>query len=67
MEQTVSLADLYRELKKIEQVMVTKAELNNFVETVAVLSNEQTMNQIQSSEADISSGRTKKIVSVHDI
>lgn len=66
-EKTISLIDVYRKLKMIEQSMVTKKELESALETVIVLSNEDTMEQIRESEKDIKSGRVKKISSVKDI
>ena len=67
MEKTISLADLYRELKNIEQSMVTKAELESALETISILSNEETMRQLEESESDIRAGKFKKIESVEDI
>jgi len=67
MPQTIDLKDLYEELKKIERAMVTKEELNRFIETLEVLSNEDTMSQIAGSEEDIKEGKVKKIESVDDL
>ena len=67
LKNTISLMDVYRELKRIEQNMVTKTELNNAIETLSVLSNEETMKQIEKSEEDIKRGRIKRINSVNDI
>ena len=67
MEQQVSLSKIYEELKKIERTMVTRAEINGFVDSVAILSNEDTMNQIKDSEKDIDEGNVKEVSSVEDI
>ncbi len=67
MEDTIRLEDLYRELKKIEQAMITKAEMNSMIETIAILSNKDTMRQIIASEKNIKSGKVKKIESVNDL
>ena len=67
MEKSVSLLDLYRELKKIEQNMVTKAQLDMVVETISVLSNPDTMRQIEESEEDIKMGRFKIVNSAKEI
>lgn len=61
MENTIKLEDLYRELKKIEQAMITKAEMNSMIETISILSNKDTMRQIIASEKDIKAGKVKKI------
>ena len=67
MENTIKLEDLYRELKKIEQAMITKAEMNSMIETIAILSNKDTMKQIIDSEKNIKSGKVKKINSINDL
>ena len=67
MTEAVSLEDVYNELKKIERKMVTKEEMNKFVDTLEVLSNEDTMSQIRQSERDIASGKFKEVNSVSDI
>ncbi|MBI2110287.1 hypothetical protein HYT51_00725 [Candidatus Woesearchaeota archaeon] len=67
MENTIRLEDVYRELKKIEQAMITKAEMNNMIETIAILSNKDTMKQIIASEKNIKLGKVKKINSINDI
>ncbi len=67
MPDTISLSDLHKELKNIEANMVTKQEMNRFIESVAVLSSSKTMNQIRKSEKDIVAGRIKGIKSVRDI
>ena len=60
-ERTINLLDIYRKLKLIEQSMVTKEELDAALEEVIVISNEDTMRQIEESEKDIKSGKVKKI------
>ena len=66
MEHT-TLDDLYKEIKSIQRRMVTKEELESFIETVMILSNEGTISQIEESEKDIVAGRVKRIDSVHAI
>jgi hypothetical protein len=67
MEQTIDLKDLYMELKKIERAMVTKDELNKLVDSIEIMSNGDTMNQVLASEKDIEEGNVKEIDSVNDI
>ncbi len=67
MEESISLSDIYEKLKKIERTMATKQELTEAFETIAVLSNDDTMNQIESSESDIKRGKFKQIRSVNDM
>ena len=67
MEQSISLNELYGKLQNIEKAMVTRNELNQLVETLAVLSNPDTMKQINESEKDILEGNIKEINSVRDL
>ena len=52
MEQPINLESLYNQLKRIERAMITRREMDNFLDTLAVLSNSYTMKQINSSEKD---------------
>ena len=67
MEQTMNLKDIQGELMQIKKAMVTKNEINNFLETISILGNQETMNQILESEKDIVAGKVKEINSVNDI
>jgi len=67
MEQNVDLKDLYLELKKIEASMVTKEEMTSFMESVAVMENEETMEQISGSGEDFAEGRAREVNSVDDL
>ncbi len=66
MEQTINLIDVYKELQTIRKNMVTRAEMTSLVESISVASNQDTMSQLQKSEADIKSGRIKKVTSAKD-
>ena len=48
-------------MKKIEQNMMTKTEMNSIIETIAILSNKDTMGQITESEKNIKQGKIKKL------
>jgi len=63
----MDLKNIHSELIQIKKTMITKNELNNFLETISILGNLETMNQIVKSEKDIISGRIKEINSVQDI
>ena len=67
METIINLSDVYKKLKEIERNMATKQELAEAMETVCILSNEDTMNQIESSEKDIKRGKFKEISSIEDL
>ena len=67
MAESITLSILYKELKLIEQKMATKEELNRMLETLEILSNPSTMEQLRESEKEISLGKFKEIKSVRDI
>ena len=63
----MSITEIYEKLKQIERTMATKQELAQAMETVCVLANEDTMNQIESSERDIKRGKFKQVMSVEEL
>lgn len=67
MEQTIDLKKVYNELKKIKSTMITKKEMNSFLETISIVSNEDTMKQIQNSEQDIKVGKIREVNSSNDL
>ena len=67
MAQSIGLKELHDELKKIKSSMITKKEMNSFLETLSIVSNENTMRQIQNSEQDIKDGKTRDVNSSNDI
>jgi hypothetical protein len=58
---------IFEKLLQIEKEMITRNELNRILETIEIISNLETMNQIISSEKDILLGKIKEINSVKDI
>ena len=67
METTINLSEIYKKLKEIERTMATKQELTQAMKTIYLLSNKDTMNQIESSETDLKKGKFKEIRSVEDL
>ena len=67
MAETVSVKDVYEELKKIKQKMATKEDVESLIETIEIISNPETMRQIADSMDDIKHGRVKEITSVQDM
>ncbi|MEK6914886.1 MAG: hypothetical protein AABW83_04510 [Nanoarchaeota archaeon] len=65
--ESINLIDIYNKLKEIEINMATKEELAKAIETISILSNEETIEQIDSSNNDIKKGRFKIIKSAQDI
>lgn len=67
MSETITIRDVYREIKKLESNMITRKEIEEFVETVDILSDSELMEQIRKSDADIKAGRTTEISSVKNL
>ena len=65
--ESVNLMAIYTKLKDIERNMATKRELAQTMETFCILSNEDTLQQIESSKRDIKRGKFKQISSVEDL
>jgi len=66
MEQ-ITNQEIIEKLKEIEHNMVTKQELEEAIETISILSNKETMDQIKNSEEDIVDGNFKEVNSVDDL
>ena len=67
MTPSVTIDELYLEVKKIQETMVRREDLDALLDTVEILSNPETMAQIQKSEEDIATGRFREISSVDDL
>ncbi|QQG38833.1 MAG: hypothetical protein HYS32_04525 [Candidatus Woesearchaeota archaeon] len=67
MAQTISIEQVYEELKKIEERMITKKELESLIETIEILNNPDTTRQVVESEEDIKKGKVKLIKSAEDL
>lgn len=67
MNQSITMDDIYQELKTIEQSMVTHEDLDALIDTVEIISNPKTMEGIHKSDMDIKEGRVKVISSVDDL
>lgn len=67
MGETITLKQVYGELKRIEKNMATKREVESIRETLEIMNNPKTMQQIAESIEDIREGRVKRISSVKDL
>ncbi len=67
MTTTITIGDVYNELKKIEGMMLTKTDLDQVFQTMAILANDETMKQIVASEEEIAAGGGREIKCVHDL
>ena len=57
MTQTITIEDVYREIKELRKEMITRKELSELIETVEILSDHELMEDIRKGEADIKAGR----------
>lgn len=64
---TVTMEKIYEELKRIEDNMATKRDLESLRDTIEILSNPETMKQISESLDDIQKSKFKKVNSVKDL
>ncbi len=62
-----TLEQVYAELKRIEETMVRKEDLEAVADAFEILNNPATMARIQESEEAIKLGKTREIHSVQDM
>ena len=55
--ETITVNDVFAELKKIEQKMATKEDIESLTYTIEIMSNPDTMRQIVDSMSDIQEGK----------
>ena len=65
--ETITVNDVFAELKKIEQKMATKEDIESLTYTIEIMSNPDTMRQIVDSMSDIQEGKVKEVHSVKDM
>lgn len=64
MTDSVTIEDVYQELKRVEEKMVTREDIEALVDSVEILSNPKTMEALRKSDLDIKAGRVKEVTSV---
>ena len=67
MTPTVTLDELYLEIKKIQETMVRREDLDALLDTIEISNDPETMAMIQKSEEDIAAGRFREISSIDDL
>lgn len=67
MHESVTIQDVYEALKRLEEKMATREDIEALVDSVEILSNPKTMEALRKSEEDIKAGRIKAITSVEDM
>jgi len=67
MTESITIEDVYQELKTIERKMVTRDDLEALIDSVEILSNPKTMEALRKSDLDIKEGRIKEVSSVEEM
>ena len=64
---SATIQDVYEALKRVEEKMVTREDIEALVDSVEILSNPKTMEALRKSDRDIEAGRVKEVTSVDDL
>ena len=67
MSELVTIQDVYEALKRIEEKMVTRGEVEALIDSVKILNNPKTMEALRKSDQDIEAGRVKEVTSVKEL
>lgn len=67
MTESITIEDVYQELKAIERKMVTREDLEALIDSVEILSNPKTMEALRKSDLDLKEGRVKEVSSVEEL
>lgn len=67
MTDSVTIEDVYQELKRLEEKMVTREDLEALIDSLEILTNPKTMEALRKSDQDIKVGRVKEVTSVKDL
>ncbi|MBI2146306.1 hypothetical protein HYU22_03130 [Candidatus Woesearchaeota archaeon] len=67
MSESISISQIYEELKRIEKTMATKEDVHTLLDSLEIATNPATMKQIMESKEDIKRGRVKKITSAKEL
>lgn len=67
MANSITIEDVYQELKKMEEKMATREDIDALIDSVEILSKPKTMKTIRKSDRDIKAGRVKEVTSVKNM
>ncbi len=67
MPELVTIQDIYEALKRIEEKMVTREDMEALIDSIEILSNPKTMEALRKSDLDIKAGRVKEVTSVKEL
>ncbi len=63
----VTIEDVYQGLKRMEEKMVTREDIEALIDSVEILSNPKTMEALRKSDRDVKAGRVREVTSVKDL
>jgi len=63
----ITIEEVYNKLIHIEEHMATKEDIELLIDTIEILSNHDTVEALNRSDADIRQGRVKQIKGVADL
>ncbi|UZE92138.1 MAG: hypothetical protein IB616_05355 [Methanosarcinales archaeon] len=63
----VTIEDVYQGLKRMEEKMVTREDIELLIDSVEILSNPKTMEALRKSDRDVKAGRVREVTSVKDL
>jgi len=67
MHEPVTIQDVYEALKRVEEKMVTREDIDALIDSVEILITPKTMAVLHKSDQDIKAGRVKEVTSVEDL
>ncbi len=67
MPEQATIQDVYETLKKIEEKMVTREDVEALIDSIEILSSPETMEALHKSDQDIEAGRVKEVTSVKEL
>ncbi len=67
MTDAVTIEDVYQELKRLGEKMVTRADIEALLDSIEIINNPKTMEKLRKSDRDIKEGRVKEVTSVKDL
>ena len=67
MIETVTLQDIYKMLREIEEKMVVREDIEALIDSIEITSNSKTMEALRKSDEDIKAGKVKEVTSVEDM
>ena len=59
-----TIQDVYEVLKRIEEKMITREDVEALIDSIEILNNPKTMEALHKSDQDIKAGHVKEVTSV---